>query len=61
MGILAVGKRDSNVVVPTGIEHTQVLAHVHKAVRWKSVEETLSEGGCLKRVRGQRKRASLTA
>lgn len=53
MGILAIGERDPDVIVPNGIEHTQVLTHAHEAVGWKSVEETLSKGGCLRRARGQ--------
>ena len=53
LGILAIGEGDPDVIVPNGIEHTQVLTHAHEAVRWKSVEETLSEGGSLRRAKGQ--------
>lgn len=49
--ILAIGEGDSDVIVPNSIEYTKVLTHAHKAVRWKSVQETLSEGGRLKRAR----------
>lgn len=43
IGILGVGERDPNVVVSNSIEHSKVLTHVHEAVRWKSVKETLSK------------------
>lgn len=33
------------MIVPNSIKHTQVLTHAYEAVRWKSVEETLSKGG----------------
>lgn len=46
------------MIVPNSIKHTQVLTHAYEAVRWKSVEETLSKGGRLRRGRGQQRRAS---
>lgn len=33
------------MIVSNGIKHTQILTHAHEAVRWKSIQETLSKGG----------------
>lgn len=59
--ILAIGKGDPDVIVPDGIEYTKILTHAHEAVGWKPVQETLSEGGRLRRARESHRASSVPA
>lgn len=46
--ILGEGEGDADLVVPDGVEHPQVLAHAHEALRGELVDEALPKGGCLR-------------